>query len=135
MKQYYLQRLHWIFKYTSNNFFYCLAKTLCLIVGAPIYAVMFVVEMLLTAINMILGWIPIVGVVVTVICKAIIWIVDKPFYICILPDIKVYKQATKDLVEYEVEDEAAMEAEETDAACEQPTEEQHTNQEQTEEQD
>ena len=103
MKEYYLERLHWIFNYTSNNFFYCLFKTLCLVVGIPLYAVMFVVEMVLTFVNMILGWIPILGMVVTVICKSIIWVTDKSFYICILPDIKAYKQATKQ-VEYEISD-------------------------------
>ena len=96
---------------------------------------MFVVEMLLTLVNMILGWIPVLGVVVMVICKALIWIVDKPFYICILTDIRAYKQATKDSVEYEVVDESLTEAEESYTTDEQPTDEQLTDKEQTEEQD
>ncbi|MCM1534160.1 MAG: hypothetical protein NC099_05860 [Corallococcus sp.] len=104
MKEYYLERLHWIFRYTSKNFFYCLAKTLCLIVGVPVYAVMFAVEMILTAVNMIFSWIPILNVVVTVICKSLIFITDKTFYICILPDIKKYVDATKEEPVYEVID-------------------------------
>ncbi|MCM1194879.1 MAG: hypothetical protein NC332_02975 [Firmicutes bacterium] len=104
MKEYYLERLHWIFRYTSKNFFYCLAKTLCLIVGVPVYAVMFAVEMILTAVNMIFSWIPVLNVVVTVICKSLIFITDKTFYICILPDIKKYIEATKEEPVYEVID-------------------------------
>ena len=125
MKQYYLQRLHWIFHYKNKKFFYCLAKTLCLIVGVPIYAVCFVMEMLLTAINMIFSWIPVLNVVVMVICKALVWLFGSTFYVCILPDLKEYREANKE-VDYEVEDadsttETAVEliADENAAATEQ----------------
>lgn len=101
MKQYYLERLHWIFKYTSKSFFYCLAKTLCLIIGVPIYAVMFAVEMVLTFINMLFCWIPILGMVVGVICKAIVFVIDKTFFICILTDIGKWKEAHKEEPDYE----------------------------------
>lgn len=103
-KQYYAERLNWIFRYTSRNFLYCIAKTLCLIVGVPIYAVMFAVEMVLTFVNMIFCWIPILGMVVGVICKAIIFVVDKAFYICILTDIGKWREAHKSEPEYEVAD-------------------------------
>lgn len=102
MKQYYAERFGWIFRYTSKNFFYCLAKTLCIIIGLPIYLVMFVVEMVLTAVNMLFCWIPIINVVITTICKAIIWVISKTFYICILTDIKKFKEAMKDQPNYEV---------------------------------
>lgn len=88
MKEYYLERLRWIFSYRKRNFWYCIAKTLCLIVGVPLYTVAFAVEMVLTAVNMILGWIPILGVLITVICKAIIWPISKTFYLCVLTDLK-----------------------------------------------
>ena len=119
MKQYYLQRLHWIFNYTSRKWWYCIVKTLCLIVGIPIYAVSFAVEMILTGINMIFSWIPILNVVVMVICKVLITVFGATFYICILPDTKQYKQATKDEVTCEaVEDmvlpQAEQEPESTD---------------------
>lgn len=104
MKQYYLERLHWIFNYTSKNIFYCIGKTLCLIVGIPLYAVMFAVEMILTAVNMIFSWIPVLNVFIMVICKSIIFVTDKTFYICILPDIRKYLDATKEEVEYEISD-------------------------------
>lgn len=103
MKTYYLERLHWIFNYSSKNFFYCLAKTLCLVVGIPLYAVSFVVEMVLTGFNMLFCWIPIINVVVMTICKSIIWVVDKTFFLCILTDISAYRNAMKD-VSYEVMD-------------------------------
>ena len=107
MKEYYLARFHWIFNYTDNKWWYYIVKTLCLIVGAPIYAVSFVVEMVLTAINMIFSWIPILNVVVMVICKVLITAFGSTFYICILPDIKQYKQANRD-VSYEVSDETEL---------------------------
>lgn len=122
MKEYYLQRLHWIFHYKNKKFFYCLFKTLCLIVGVPIYAVSFLMEMLFTGINMIFSWIPILNTVVMIICKAFVWLFGSTFYICILPDLKEYREATKNEIDYEVEDEAAL-AEPTDETPETPTEE------------
>ena len=59
MKEYYSERFNWIFKYTSKSFFYCLAKTLCITIGLPIYCVMVAVEMVLTFVNMIFAWFPI----------------------------------------------------------------------------
>ena len=101
MKEYYLLRLHWIFNYTNRKWWYCILKSLCLIVGVPIYALCFAVEMVLTAINMIFSWIPIFNVVVMVICKLLINFFGATFYICILPDIKKFRQevnATSDEV-------------------------------------
>ena len=106
MKEYYLTRLHWIFNYTNTKWWYCIAKTLCLIVGVPIYAVSFVVEMVLTFINMLFSWIPILNTVVMVICKLFITVFGSTFYICILPDLKQYKQASKE-ISYEVAEDVA----------------------------
>ena len=117
MKEYYQQRFHWIFRYTSKNFWYCIAKTLCIVVGLPIYSVMFLVEMALTLVNMLFCWIPVLNVVVTVVCKALISLIGWTFYICILPDIKQYRQATAEEVQYDVSDADA------DASEEQNTEE------------
>ncbi len=104
MKEYYQQRLYWIFHFTKRNFWYCLAKTLCLIVGVPVYAVMFCLEMVLTAINMIFSWIPVLNVVVMVVCKALITVVGSTFYICILTDLKEYKNAVSQDIQYEIRD-------------------------------
>lgn len=104
MKKYYKERFGWIFRYTSKNVFYCIAKTLCIIIGLPIYSVMFAVEMILTGINMLFSWIPILNVVVTVICKSLIFLTDKTFYICILTDIKKFREAMKEQPEYEISD-------------------------------
>ncbi len=117
MKEYYQQRFHWIFRYTSKNFWYCIAKTLCIVVGLPIYSVMFLVEMALTLVNMLFCWIPVLNVVVTVVCKALMSLIGWTFYICILPDIKQYRQATAEEVQYDVSDADA------DASEEQNTEE------------
>lgn len=122
MKQYYKERFGWIFRYTSRNFFYCIAKTLCIIVGLPIYAVMFIVEMIFTAINMIFSWIPILNVVVMVICKSIIYVCDKTFYISILTDIKKYNAAMREEPEYEVADAEVSEEETKDVDINKPTE-------------
>lgn len=102
MKEYYQARFHWMFNYTKKNFWYCLAKTLCVIVGAPVYAVMFVAEMVLTAVYMIFSWIPVLNVVVGVICKALIFVAGSTFYVSILPDLQEYKKATAQVPEYEV---------------------------------
>lgn len=114
MREYYAERFSWIFNYTSKSFFYCLAKTLCLIVGLPIYAVCVAVEMVLTFVNMLFCWIPILGMVIGVICKSIIFLIDKTFFICILTDISKWKQTHKNEVEYDVADvdEQAQEADE-----------------------
>ncbi len=117
MKEYYQQRFHWIFRYTSKNFWYCIAKTLCIVVGLPIYSVMFLVEMALTLVNMLFCWIPVLNVVVTVVCKALMSLIGWTFYICILPDIKQYRQATAEEIQYDVSDADA------DASEEQNTEE------------
>ena len=79
MKEYYSERFYWIFNYTRKDFLYCLLKTLCVIVGLPIYAIAFAIEMVFTAINMIFCWIPVLGVVVTVICKSIVWLFGMTF--------------------------------------------------------
>ena len=102
MKEYYSERFHWIFNYTRKDFGYCLLKTLCVAVGLPIYAVAFAVEMIFTAINMIFCWIPVLGVVVMVICKSLVWLFGMTFYINILTDLKAYKEARTVL--YNVED-------------------------------
>lgn len=112
MKEYYQQRFHWIFRYTSKNFWYCIAKTLCIVVGLPIYSVMFLVEMALTLVNMLFCWIPVLNVVVTVVCKALMSLIGWTFYICILPDIKQYRQATAEEVQYDVSDADADASEE-----------------------
>lgn len=104
IKRYYRERFGWIFRYTSKNFLYCIAKTLCIIIGLPIYSVMFAVEMILTGVNMIFSWIPILNVVVAVICKSLIFLTDKTFYICILTDIKKFREAMQVQPEYEVSD-------------------------------
>lgn len=104
MKEYYKQHWHWVFNYTSKNFGYCLLKTLCLIVGLPLYAVAFALEMVLTAINMIFSWIPILNVVIFVICKSLMIAFGSMFYICILTDIKKYQKETSQEIDYEVLD-------------------------------
>lgn len=131
MKEYYSERFHWIFNYTSNKFGYCLLKTLCLIVGLPIYAVAFVVEMVFTAINMIFCWIPILGVVVTVICKAIVWLFGMTFYVNVLTDLKAYKEAR--VVQYEVEDaDEALPEEAAEGEADGQVEQQEAKQQETE---
>ena len=100
MVQHYAERFRWIFKYTNKNFGYCLLKTLCIMVGLPIYLVCFVVEMVLTLVNMIFSLIPIVGLLVMLVCKVLMWVVDKLYYICVLPDIKKFYMTTHDMPDY-----------------------------------
>lgn len=140
VKEYYLNRFKWIFNYTSNNFFYIIGKTACLLVGLPIYLAVFAVEMVLTFVNMLFCWIPILSVVVTVICKGTILIIDQLYYICILTDLRNYREATvaePDIAEadyeiYETTDEAATDTQTLQAygsvADEQQTDETATDQ-------
>ena len=104
MKEYYKLRWYWVFNYTSKNFGYCLLKTLCLVIGLPIYSVMFALEMVLTAVNMLFCWIPILNTVIFIICKSLMVAFGSTFYLTILTDIKKYKEAAKQEVEYEVVD-------------------------------
>ncbi len=106
MKQYYLDRFRWIFTYRKRSFGYCLAKTVCLILGVPLYAVLFAVEMLLTLINMLFSVIPLLNVIVLTVCKLLIYICDGGFWLCVLPDISAYRAAHREEPEYSVSDES-----------------------------
>lgn len=100
MVNHYAERFQWIFKYTSKNFGYCILKTLCIIVGLPIYLVCFVAEMALTLVNLLFSFIPGLGLVVMLVCKMLMWIIDKPYYICVLTDLKRFYMTTHDTPEY-----------------------------------
>lgn len=104
MKEYYQARFYWMFHYTRKSLGYVLLKSLCVVVGAPIYAVSFVLEMLLTAVYALFAWIPVLNVVVGVVCKALISLVGATFYITVLPDLKEYLKTRAQEVEYEVHD-------------------------------
>lgn len=101
MLHHYAERFQWIFRYTRKNFGYCLLKTLCIIVGLPIYLVCFVVEMALTLVNLIFSVVPGLGLLVMLVCKVLMWIVDKPYYICVLTDLKRFYMSTHDVPDYE----------------------------------
>lgn len=100
MVQHYRNRFKWIFRYTSKNIGYCIAKTLCIVVGLPIYLVCFCAEMALTLVNMLLCWIPGINILAMLICKALMWIVDKPYYICVLTDLKQACAPNQDIPDY-----------------------------------
>lgn len=93
-----------MFRYRSKNFFYIVAKTLCIVVGTPLYAVGFLIEMVLTFINMLFAWIPFLSVVVTVVCKLLISLAGSLFYISVLPDLKEYIRVHREEISYEIED-------------------------------
>ena len=101
MQHHYAERFRWIFNYTSKNFGYCLLKTLCIVAGLPIYLVCFVAEMALTLVNLIFSFVPGLGLVVMLLCKVLMWIVDKPYYICVLTDLKKFYISTHDIPDYE----------------------------------
>lgn len=100
MVNHYTERFQWIFRYTSKNVGYCILKTLCIIVGLPIYFVCFLAEMTLTLINLIFSFVPGLGLIVMFVCKILMWILDKPFYICVLTDLKRFYMSTHDTPEY-----------------------------------
>lgn len=102
MKQYYRERFFWIFHYTSKNLGYVILKTLCLLVGLPIYLVSFVAEMVLTAVYMLFSFVPLLNVIVMVVCKALIFLLDYTFFISTVPDIANYLKAMSNEPDYEV---------------------------------
>lgn len=114
VKEFYLNRFNWIFNYTSRNFLYVVLKTLCIVVGLPVYCVVFAAEMVLTFVNMLFCWIPVLSMVVTVVCKGVIWLIDKLYYINVLTDLDKFrdvKVADEDAdnivdVDYTVRDDA-----------------------------
>ena len=59
---------------------------------------------MLTAVNMLFCWIPVLNVVVRVVFKAITTVLGSTFYICILPDLKAYREAERQNVQYDVAD-------------------------------
>ncbi len=95
MKDFYLDRLKWIFTYRNNTFFYVLAKTLCLIVGVPVYAVLFIVEILSAVLFSLLRYIPVLNVVFQLVFMLLMAIASLGFLINVLPDLKEYQATHK----------------------------------------
>ncbi len=91
MKGQYLEKFQWLFRYTSKNFAYCLVKSLCLVVGLPLFAISFVAQMALLLVNVALHWIPILNILAMLVAKILRPILDLPFALCIAPDIAEYR--------------------------------------------
>ena len=104
MKQFYQQRFYWIFHYTRKSFWYCVSKTLCIVLGLPLFCVSVAVDMVLTAVNMLFCWIPVLNVVVRVFFKAIYSLLFSIFYIFFLPYLLDYCEALRQNVQYDVAD-------------------------------
>ncbi|MEG1706166.1 MAG: hypothetical protein RR291_01555 [Clostridia bacterium] len=91
MKNYYIEQFQWIFAFRSHNFFYCVLKVVCILVGLPIHIVLLLVDLVNTLIYSIFSFIPILNTVFMFLGKIISLICHLGFFICILPDIKKYR--------------------------------------------
>ncbi|MEG2015012.1 MAG: hypothetical protein RR086_04695, partial [Clostridia bacterium] len=63
MKNYYIEQFQWIFAFRSHNFFYCVLKVVCILVGLPIHIVLLLVDLVNTLIYSIFSFIPILNTV------------------------------------------------------------------------
>lgn len=111
IKEHFSSRFNRIFTYTSKKWYYCLAKTLCIIVGLPLYVVLIPVDMLLFVVYACFSWIPFVNVFMLFVIKSLSLIWSLGYFIAILPDAKRYieenKQAEKAAREKEEFDESS----------------------------
>lgn len=89
-RKYYGRRLFYAFHYSNKNVFYCIFKTLCMIVGAILAVPLFIVDMAITFVYMLFMWIPILNVVMLFLFRILTRICGIGFYIAIGPDLPQY---------------------------------------------
>lgn len=105
MKDYYLSKIRDIFTYTSRRWHYVLFKTLCVIVGAPLFFVLLPLDLLVVFIYALFSWIPVLSIVFLVLCKTLTIVFGAGYYISVLPDARKFvyihrarKQAEQDML-------------------------------------
>lgn len=106
---YYKLRFSRIFAYNSTKWYMVIAKTLCIIVGLPLFVVLIPIDLLFFLVYALLGWIPFLGLFILFICKALSFVWSIGYYIAILPDIKQYIKEDNEAALAEKEAETAQE--------------------------
>jgi hypothetical protein len=90
MRDYYITRIRNIFTYTDKRAHYVIFKTLCIIIGAPLFFVLLPVDLLVYFIYALFSWIPVLSTFFLVVCKALSYVCSVGYYIALLPDAKKY---------------------------------------------
>ncbi|MEG1527955.1 MAG: hypothetical protein RR418_02140, partial [Clostridia bacterium] len=118
MRTYYYDRFKRLFTYTSRNFFYCVAKTLCIIIGLPLFVVLIPVDFLIYLVYAIFSWIPYLNMAMLFLCRILSFITGIGYFISVIPDAKKYMQENKQMVEQaerEQNEQFALEADENES--------------------
>lgn len=106
MKEYYKSRINAIFTYTSRRWHYVLLKTLCVVLGAPLFFALLPLDLLNFLIYALFSWVPVLRTVFLVLCRALAFVFGAGYYISILPDAKKFA------ADYRARKETELEAEE-----------------------
>lgn len=108
-------RIKSILTYSSKKWYYVLLKTLCIIVGLPLYIVLIPLDFLNFLVFCLFSWIPLLKVVFLFLCKIVSTLCGLGYYVGILPDAKEYIAASKAEHDREMaEMQAAIEADKAD---------------------
>ncbi|HPG91927.1 MAG TPA: hypothetical protein PK675_00780 [Clostridia bacterium] len=103
LQEYFSSRIKAIFTYTSNKWYYVALKTLCVVIGVPLYFVMVPLDFLTFVLYALFSWIPILNTVMLVLCKLLSFVFSIGYYIAILPDAKKYADIAREKLRFEKE--------------------------------
>lgn len=95
MKEHYGSRIRAIFTYTNSKWYYVALKTLCVIVGAPLYFALLPVDFLIFIVYALFSWVPILSVFMLALCKILNIVTAVGYYIAIIPDAKAFINESK----------------------------------------
>jgi len=101
LREYFSSRIKAIFTYTSKKWYYVVLKTLCVIVGAPLYFALIPLDLLTFVLYALFSWIPILNTVVLILCKTLSFVFSVGYYIAILPDAKKFADIAKEKMRFE----------------------------------
>ena len=105
LQEYFSSRIKAIFTYTSKKWYYVILKTLCVIIGAPLYFALIPLDLLTFVLYALFSWIPILNTVVLILCKTLSFVFSVGYYIAILPDAKKFADIAKEKLRFEKETE------------------------------
>ncbi|MDD4833063.1 MAG: hypothetical protein PHI78_05250 [Clostridia bacterium] len=105
LQEYFSSRIKAIFTYTSNKWYYIILKTLCVIIGAPLYFALIPLDLLTFVLYALFSWIPILNTVILILCKTLSFVFSVGYYIAILPDAKKFADIAKEKLRFEKETE------------------------------
>ncbi|MDD3831129.1 MAG: hypothetical protein PHW00_00470 [Clostridia bacterium] len=95
--QHYRQRFADIFNYTSRKWWYVILKTICIVVGLPLYIVLIPLDLIVFAIYVIFSWIPFVGSIFLIACRILTTLCSVGYYVAICVDAPMYINRQKNV--------------------------------------